>query len=206
MFNTFNRSLAAATLTVGLAAASVLSVAQAEALTYQIDAKHTDVIASWNHLGFSNPVAHFGDIDGSITYDADNVGQSSVRVTIPLSGLESHVPAFNEHLLSEDFFDAANYPEITFVSTRVEAAGDDRLRVFGDLSLHGVTKPVLLDVSINKVGEHPMSKRPSAGFDAVTTIKRSEFGIDKNVPHVSDEVAIRITTEASVPKPALAKE
>lgn len=200
------RSFALATLSVALIAASTLTAARAEALTYQIDPKHTDVIASWSHLGFSNPVAHFGDVDGSITYDAGNVGQSAVKVTIPLSGLESHVPAFNEHLLSEDFFDAAKYPVITFVSTRVEAAGDDRLRVAGDLSLHGVTKPVVLDVTINKVGEHPMSKRPSAGFDAVATIKRSDFGIDRNVPYVSDEVSIRITTEASVPKPATDKE
>lgn len=200
------RPYAIAALSIALAAASTLSVARAEALTYRIDPSHTDVVASWNHLGFSNPMAHFGDVDGSITYDADNVGQSSVTVTIPLSGLESHVPAFNEHLLSADFFDAAKYPEITFTSTAVEAAGDDRLRVSGDLSLHGVTKPVVLEVTINKVGEHPMSKRPSAGFDAVATIKRSDFGIDKNVPFVSDEVSIRITTEASVPKAAADQE
>lgn len=193
----FKHSLTAALLAVSLAAGA----ASAASLTYKMDPKHTDVIASWNHFGFSNPVAHFGDVDGHITYDAANVGQSSVKVTIPMSGLESHVPAFNEHLLGEDFFDAAKHPVITFVSTRVEAAGDNKLRVFGDLTLHGVSKRVLLDVTINRIGEHPMAKRPAVGFDAVTTIKRSEFGIGKYVPKVSDEVQIRITTEAVVPKP-----
>jgi len=190
---------------LGLAISSASVAAFAAPLTYTMDPKHTDVIASWNHFGFSNPIAHFGQVDGAITYDADNVGQSSVNVTIPLAGMESHVAAFNEHLRSADFFDAEKYPTITFASTRVEAAGNDKLRVIGDLTLHGVTRPVVLDVTINKLGEHPMAKRPAAGFDATTTILRSEFGIARYVPNVSDEVRIRITTEAVVPKPAAAQ-
>ena len=198
-----SRTLIATVL--GLAIFSASAAAFAAPLTYTMDPKHTDVVASWNHFGFSNPIAHFGQVDGAITYDADNVGQSSVNVTIPLAGMESHVAAFNEHLRSADFFDAAKYPAITFASTRVEAAGSDKLRVTGDLSLHGVTRSVVLDVTINKVGEHPMAKRPAAGFDATTTILRSDFGMPKYVPNVSDEVQIRITTEAVVPKPAAAE-
>jgi polyisoprenoid-binding protein YceI len=186
--------LAAALATTSLAAF-------AAPVTYAIDPTHTDVVASWSHFGFSNPVAHFGDVDGTITYDADNVGQSSVEVTIPLSGLESHVPDFNDHLRSSDFFDAEKYPEITFKSTRVEPAGDSKLRIWGDLTVHGVTREVLLDTTINKIDQHPMAKRDAAGFDATTVLKRSDFGLDKYVPNVSDEVAIRITTEAMVPKP-----
>ncbi|MBW3550505.1 MAG: YceI family protein [Proteobacteria bacterium] len=174
--------------------------AAAAPITYTIDPNHTDVIASWNHLGFSNPIAHFGDVQGAITFDPDNVGQSSVEVTIPLSGLESHVEAFDEHLRSGDFFDAEKYPEITFKSTRIEAAGDDKLRVWGELTIRDTTREVLLDTSINQIGEHPMAKRPAAGFDAVTTIKRSDFGVDMYAPNVSDEVTIRITTEAVVAK------
>nr|WP_246373239.1 YceI family protein [Lysobacter spongiae] len=184
---------------------TALSVASAAAfaapVSYDIDPNHTDVVASWSHFGFSNPIAHFGDVDGTITYDADNVGQSSVSVTIPLSGLESHVPDFNDHLRSADFFDAATYPEITFKSTRVEAAGDNKLRIWGDLSLHGVTREVLLDTTINKLGVHPLGKREAAGFDATAVIKRSDFGVDKYAPNVSDQVQIRITVEAMVPKP-----
>lgn len=174
--------------------------AVAAPVSYKIDANHTDVIAGWSHFGFSNPVARFGGVDGMIAYDADHVGQSSVKVTIPLSGLNSGIPDLDEHLRSGDFFEAEKYPEITFNSTKAEAAGTNKLRVFGDLTLHGVTKPVVLDVTLNKAGEHPLGKRAAIGFDANTTIKRSDFGIGKYVPNVSDEITIRITTEAMVPK------
>ncbi|GHA80990.1 YceI family protein [Cognatilysobacter bugurensis] len=190
----FKRLVLAATL----AAAS--AVATAAPVTYKIDPNHTDVIASWSHFGFSKPVAHFGAVDGTIVHDADNVGTSSVNVVIPLSGLNSHVEAFDEHLRSADFFEAEKYPDIRFRSTKVEAAGDNKLRVIGDLSVKGITKPAVLDVTLNKQGEHPMAKRPAIGFDATTTLKRSDFGVGKYAPNVSDEVEIRITTEALVPK------
>jgi len=186
------------TLAAALTAASFATLA--EPVTYTMDPNHTDVIASWSHFGFSNPIAHFGQVDGTITYDPDNVGASSVQVTIPLAGLDSHVEAFDEHLRSDDFFDAANHPEITFSSTGVEAVGEDRLKVAGDLTLRGITKPVVLDVTINRIGTQPMSGQPAAGFDATTTIKRSDFDMGMYAPNVSDEVEIRITTEATVPK------
>ena len=192
-----------------LASASVvagISVAAAAPVTYQMDPNHTNVTASWSHFGFSNPVAHFGQVDGAIVYDGDNVGQSSVNVTIPLVGLNAFVEKFNQHLRSADFFDAEKFPSITFKSTRVEAAGGNKLRVFGDLTVHGVTRPVVLDTTLNKIGEQPMEKRAAAGFDATTTIKRSDFGVGKYAPNVSDEVIIRITTEALVPKAAAAPE
>ncbi|QDH69086.1 YceI family protein [Marilutibacter alkalisoli] len=185
-------------LPLALATASV--AAFAAPVTYDIDPNHTDVIASWSHFGFSNPIAHFGKVDGKVSYDPDNVGQSSVEVTIPLSGMESHVPDFNDHLRSADFFDAEKYPEITFKSTRVEAAGDNKLRVWGDLTVRDVTRQVLLDTRINKIADHPMARRAAAGFDAKTVIKRSDFGVGKYAPNVSDEVEIRITVEAMVPK------
>ncbi|NYZ63400.1 YceI family protein [Luteimonas deserti] len=166
--------------------------------TYILDPKHTDVIAQWSHFGFSNPIAHFGEVDGRIVYDADNVANSSVEVTLPLSGLNSHVGDFDEHLRSADFFDAANYPTATFRSTAVERAGANALRVTGDLTIKDITRPVVLDVTINKFGEQPMAKRPAAGFDAVATIKRSDFGVGAYAPNVSDEVQLRITTEAVV--------
>jgi polyisoprenoid-binding protein YceI len=190
------RLLAAAAL------ALATTVAFAAPLTYKIDANHTDVIASWSHFGFSNPIAHFGKVDGFITYDPAKVGDSKVEVTIPLSGLNSHVEAFGEHLRSDDFFDAANHPNITFKSTSVKSAGKDKLAVTGDLTIKGITKSVTLDVTINKLGVQPMAKREAAGFEATTTIKRSDFGVGKYAPNVSDEVKISITTEAIVPKPA----
>ena len=186
-----------------LALATALAVAGTTAfaapVTYTMDPAHTDVIAQWNHFGYSNPIAHFGQVDGTITYDADDVAASSVQVTLPMSGLSSHVGAFDDHLRSEELFDVANYPEATFKSTRVEATADGGLSITGDLTIKGVTRPVVLAATINAVSDHPMTGQPSAGFDATTTIKRSDFGLGLYAPAVSDEVQIRITTEASVP-------
>ncbi len=169
--------------------------------TYVIDPTHTTVIAQWNHLGFSNPVANFGEAEGQIVFDAENVANSSVEVTLPLSGLNSFVADFDTHLRSADFFEAEKFPAASFRSTAVEAAGPNRLKVTGDLTIKDNTRPVVLDVTMNRFGEHPMLKRPAAGFDATTTIKRSDFGVGAYAPNVSDEVQIRITTEAVAAAP-----
>ena len=188
----FKRIILAAAL------AGVAFDAVAEPVEYKLDPTHTMVLASWNHFGYSNPSAHFGDVSGTITYDADAPENSRVQVVLPMSGLDSFVPKLDEHLRSADFFDAAQFPEARFTSTSVRALGEGRLEVTGDLTLHGVTRPVVLDATLNKAAPHPMGDTPTIGFDATTTISRSAFGIDKYVPMVSDEVTIRITTEASV--------
>jgi polyisoprenoid-binding protein YceI len=192
---------------LALAAALALLAASAVAapVTYKIDPNHTQVLARWSHFGFSHPVANFGEAQGTIVYNADDVSASSVEVTLPLSGLTSFVPAFDRHLRSADFFEAEKYPEVTFRSTRVEAAGDNALKVTGDLTIKGITKPVLLDVQLNRAGEQPMAKRPAIGFDATTTVKRTDFDLGKYAPNVSDEVTLQITTEAVVPKPGAVK-
>ncbi|GAA0718975.1 YceI family protein [Dokdonella soli] len=181
---------------IALAAALALATAPVFAGTYTLDPAHTQVIFSWNHFGYSNPSAQFGKVEGTLEFDQANPTKSSVSVTIPLSSIDSHVAKLDEHLQSNEFFDAAKYPDATFKSTKVEkGAGKDKLKVTGDLTVHGVTKPVVLDVTINKVGEHPMRKAQAAGFDATTTIKRSEFGLTKYVPMVSDDVKVHITSE-----------
>ena len=172
-----------------------VGAAQAAPVTYKLDPNHTIVLASWDHFGFSRPVANFGQADGTLVYDADNVAASRVDVTLPLSGLESFVPDFNEHLRSADFFDAVKWPTAKFKSTKVEQAGEGKLKVTGDLTIRDVTKPVVLDVKLNKTGEG-RNGAPKIGFDASTTIKRSDFGVAKFIPNVSDGVDIRISTEA----------
>jgi len=133
------------------------------------------------------------------------VTKSTVEVTLPLSGLNSFTAKFDEHLRSADFFDAAKFPTATFKSTKVEAAGTNKLTVTGDLTVKGVTKPVVLDVTVNGAGEHPMAKVPAVGFDATATLKRSDFGMGAYVPNVGDEIKVRITTEALIPKAEEAK-
>ncbi|PTN56251.1 YceI family protein [Stenotrophomonas panacihumi] len=187
-------------------AAEAAAPIQAVSGTYKLDPSHTDVLVQWNHMGFSNPTAHFGNADGTLVFDAADPTKSSVQVTLPLSGLNSFTAKFDEHLKSADFFDAAKFPTATFKSTKVEAAGTNKFTVTGDLTIKDQTKPVVLDVTLNGAGDHPMMKVPAVGFDATTTIKRSDFGVGAYAPAVSDEVKIRITTEAEVQKDEPAKQ
>jgi polyisoprenoid-binding protein YceI len=180
-----------------LAAALAVASAPVLATTYTLDPGHTQVITQWSHFGYSHPTAQFGKVEGTLDYDPAAPTKARVEAKITLSSVNSNVPDLDKHLQTADFFEAEKYPLATFKSTRVErGAKDGELKVTGDLTLHGVTKPVVLDVTVNKVAEHPMWKAPVAGFDARTTIKRSDFGITKYVPMVSDDITLRITTEA----------
>jgi polyisoprenoid-binding protein YceI len=166
---------------------------------YDIDASHSGVVFGWNHFGFSNPTARFDKIEGSVLLDKADLTKSSISVTLPLEGLDTRVAKLDEELKSPDFLDAAKYPTITFKSTKVEKTGENSLKITGDLTVHGVTKPVTLDAKVNKIGifEIPgVIKAQTAGFDATTVIKRSDFGITKYVPAVSDEIPVRITLDA----------
>jgi polyisoprenoid-binding protein YceI len=178
----------------------------AKPVSYKLDPNHTVVLASWSHVGYSHPSANFGHASGTLVYDADDVTNSSVEVTLPLSGLDTFVPALDEHLRGAEFFDAAKYPDIRFKSTMVHDMGGGKLTIMGDLTVHGVTRPVTLDATLNKAEFNPMFKADVIGFDATTTIKRSEFGVGGGVPMVGDDVTIRITTEAESPKPEAAKK
>ncbi|GAB2506691.1 YceI family protein [Arenimonas alkanexedens] len=186
-----------------LALASLLAVAAFGAQAadkYDIDPTHTQVEFTYNHLGFSNITGRFDAVEGDFRFDPTDPTQSSVSITIPVASISTGVAELDEHLQKSDFFDVAAYPTATFQSTGVTAAGEGALKVAGDLTIHGVTLPVVLDVTINKIGEHPMRKVAAAGFDATTTIKRSDFGVGGYVPMVGDEVRIDITVEATLAK------
>ena len=179
-------------LTFPLATALLLAAGSATAapVRYDLDPNHTRIDFSWTHFGFSHPMGRFDPADPT---------KSSVTVTIPIDSIDTGVAKLDAHLKTDEFFDVAKYPTATFKSTRVERSGEHGLKVTGDLTLHGVTKPVVLDVTVNKVGRHPMAGRDAAGFDASATIKRSDFGISNYVPNVSDEIRLSISTEAMVP-------
>lgn len=178
---------------LALAAAPVFAATTA----YTLDPTHTQLVARWNHFGFSNPSAQFGTIEGTLDFDAADPVKSSVEVEIKVASINTNVAKLDEHLKGADFLDVAQFPLATFKSTKVaKGASKGELKISGDLTIHGVTKPVTLDAKINKVGEHPMRKAPAVGFDATTTIKRSDFGIGAYAPNVSDEVKIAITVEA----------
>ena len=188
------------TLSFGLAVALASSVTLAAPVDYKIDPTHTATVFSWNHFGFSTPSANFSDIQGVIKVDNAKPANSSVNVTIPLSSVNTNVPALDKEFQEEAWFNAAKYPNITFKSTKVETKDKKHFKITGDLTVKGVTKPVVLDAVLNKQGEHPMAKVPAIGFNATTSFKRSEFGLGNYVPNVGDKITVNITTEAKVDK------
>ena len=188
------------TLSLGLAVAIASSVALAAPVDYKIDPTHTATVFSWNHFGFSTPSANFTDIQGVIKVDNAKPANSSVEVTIPLSSVNTNVPALDKEFQEEAWFNAAKYPNITFKSTKVETKDKKHFKITGDLTVKGVTKPVVLDAVLNKQGEHPMAKVPAIGFNATTSFNRSAFGIGNYVPNVGDKITVNITTEATAVK------
>lgn len=172
---------------------------------FAVDPNHTQVYFTWNHAGFSNPGAVVNVGEGTLVWNAESPDQSSVNATIPVASIDTQVPALNKHLQSE-FFEVKKFPTVTFKSTHVQRIGlSNHYEVTGDLTLHGVTAPVTLNATLNRIGQLPRLKAPAIGFDATTTIKRSDFGMGQYVPLVSDQVKIRITLQADAPK-ALEKE
>jgi polyisoprenoid-binding protein YceI len=187
---------------IALATSLALASASLYATTYTLEPDYTQGVFRWNHLGFSSPAAQFSQGTGTLEFEQGDPTRSSVSVTIPLSTLNTGVPDLDEDFRSSDFFDTARFPSATFKSSRVEkGAMKDQLRITGNLSLHGVTKPVTLDVTLIKIGTNPRTSLPTVGFDAMTTLKRSDFGLGKYVPQVSDEVQMHIIVQAVEAKP-----
>jgi polyisoprenoid-binding protein YceI len=181
-----------------LFASLALAVATAApAATYRIDPNHSQVRLAWNHFGYSNIVAVIGGIEGELVYDpATPATAAAVTARIPVTALLTGTEKLDAHLKSDDFFDTAAHPLATFTSTAVEPVGEGRLKVSGDLVVRGETRSVTLEVTLNGIGPHPMSKAPAIGFDGRSTLKRSDFGVDKYTPGVSDEVRVEVTIEA----------
>ena len=192
----FRHGLAVASLLVG---AGLSQPSRAETVAYTVDTVHSRVTFYVNHLGFSNSVGEFHLADATLNVDVNDWSRSSIEARLPVESLNLGDLKWQTHILSADFLEAAKYPEIRFASTRVESTGSGRGKLYGNLTIHGVTKPVVLDLRLNKAGEHPMRKTPAVGFTATTVVKRSEFGVAAYVPAGADELDVRIEIEAYVP-------
>ena len=182
--------------------AASLHARKAGADTYVFDRDHTNITFSWNHLGISRQSARILDVDGILDFDPSDPENASVQVTMKVSSLFTGTKTLDRDLKSSDFFDAARYPEITFKSTLIRAVGERSGEVAGDLTILGVTYPVVLQVRWNFSGEHPLGDiNPAykgkyvAGFSAVTTVLRSAWGLKRAIPLVSDEIEIAIEAE-----------
>ena len=168
---------------------------------YTIDPTHSQVRATWNHMGLSRPGATFEQVEGTIVVDTANPAQSSVSVRIPMSSLDTGVPDLDKHFHSAVYFDSGKFPDATFVSRSVQFTGmGNAFTVTGDLTIKGVTKPVTLHAMLNGAGVHPMTKSPAVGFSAKARLKRSDFGISAAIPLVSDEIELSMTAEAGMAK------
>jgi polyisoprenoid-binding protein YceI len=165
---------------------------------YEFDANHVNIIWFANHFGFSNPSGKFTDVSGKVVLDEKNPQNSSLDVTIKINSLSTGLPKFDNHLKSADFLNADKYPTAKFVSTSVKLTGKNKAKVSGDFTLLGVTKPLTLDVTLNKLGLNQFTQKKSAGFSAKASFKRSDFGIDYGIPGVSDEVRLLIEAELNI--------
>lgn len=165
---------------------------------YKIDPQHTFILWKINHFGFSMQVGKITGIEGTIELDEAKPQNSKVNVTIPMREIHSGIAKLDEHLKTSDFFDTEKYPTATFVSDKIVLQGKNKAKIYGTLTLHGVSKPVVLQAQLLKQGINPMKNKKSLGFIATTKIKRSEFDIKKYLPNLGDEVKIEIGVEASL--------
>jgi polyisoprenoid-binding protein YceI len=189
------RYIAAAALFMGGVSLGA-SGAMAEPEAYALDASHSQVIFSYNHLGFSTTYGMFSGFEGEIMFDEEDPANSSVKVSMPLMSMFTGWEKREEHFMSEDFFGASEGDMVTFSSTGIEVTGDNSANITGDLSMNGVTKSVVLETTLNKQASHPTKNEPWLGFDASTTLLRSDFGVGNFAPFVSDEVEVMISLEA----------
>lgn len=164
---------------------------------YVFDMSHSRIFFEVNHLGFSDYNGMFRDFEGTISFDEKKIENSKIDVTIDVASVDGFDEGLNEHLRNEDFFDVQKHPKARFVSKKVEKSGKNQARVIGELTLKGVTKPLALNVTFNKVGPHPFNKKQTAGFSASAVIDRTEFGINYGVPAVGKSVKLEIDVEAS---------
>lgn len=178
---------------------------------YKIDPAHTSVLFRVDHLGFSRYTARFKKTTAQLQFDPANLAASSVTVAVDANSLETDFPDptthdFNAQLRSEQWLDATKNPQITFRSTKVEVTGPRTMRIHGDVTLRGVTRPMTLDARFNGgYAGHPMDRNARIGFSVRGTLKRSEFGMSFGIPEpgttmgVSDEVEVIVETEFTGP-------
>jgi len=176
------------------------SAAHADAVQYNLDPSHSQVMFSYTHLGMSTTFGMFSGWEGSIMFDADAPESSSVEVSIPTLAMFTGWEARDGHLNSADFLGTSEGGLVTFTSTAIEVTGEDTAQITGDLTVNGTTAEVVLDTVMNFNGTHPSPQAggvAAVGFTATTQILRSDFGAGAFAPFVSDEIEITLSIEAT---------
>jgi polyisoprenoid-binding protein YceI len=185
-----------------LVVALLLALTASAQDTWQLDPPHSAAQFSVRHLGISTVRGAFTKVSGGVQYDPANPGKSSIQVAIEAASVDTRVEMRDNDLRSTNFLDAQKYPTITFQSKKVEPAGPGKLKVTGDLTLHGITKEVILDVDgPTPAIKDPMGKqRLRMGASATTKINRNDFGVSADAGLVGDEITITLDVEMTRPE------
>ncbi len=192
------RTALALAFTLSLAGAAAAQVstdpAAAPAGAYDMETRHSQVLFDIGHFGLTGFHGRFDKLSGTLTYDGAHPEKSAVSVSIDMASVDTPFEELNGELSSEHVFDAAKYPAATFKSTSITVTGPGKGKITGNLTLHGVTRRVVLDTVFNGTRPHPMNKTASLGFSATTTIKRSDFGLTSMgwAAFVGDDVTLTI--------------
>jgi len=182
--------------TVSMIAATLASATAARATDYTIDPTHSHILFMIDHFGFAKIVGLFSEFNGSISFDPNNVPGSKLKVTIKTESLQTQFAPRDKDLKGADWFNVTEFREMTYVGTEFVKKDDHAGTVTGKLTLRGVSKPVTLNVVVNKVGQNPLDKIDSAGFSARGTLKRSEFGMKAFLGGIGDDIDLIIEIEA----------
>ena len=160
---------------------------------YSVEPTHTRVQFSISHMGFTNWYGDFTGVSGTMILDPMHVENSAVDISIPVASISTTNAKLDGELKSSTWLDAAAFPNIHFVATKVARTGSDTANISGNLTFHGVTKPVVLAARFNGAGINPMDKNYTVGFDATTTINRSDYGVMTYLPMIGNAAMLRIS-------------
>ena len=163
--------------------------------TYAIDPSHTYVTFSYLHQGLSYPLLRATSIDGELDYDSNDMANSIVNISVATDSIRTNIDHFDKELASRKFFNAEKYPYITFATESYSAISDSEGILTGNVIIRDITQPLELAVTLNNALVHPMLNIPAIGFSATGSLSRSDFGLDRFVPVVSDTVVFYIETE-----------
>lgn len=184
----------------GLIAAAPMA-ALADAKTYALDPGHTEIRFVWNHAGVSDQGGRWDKVQGTVDFDPDDIAATKISVTIDPNSINTGVEGLDQHMVKADIFDTATYPEIKFTSTETVQTGPSEAQVTGDLTIKDVTLPLVLDVKLVHMGEHPLGKFIDyykgdwIGVKATGRLIRSKFNVGYAAPLTSDLIRLEISSE-----------
>jgi len=167
--------------------------------TYTLDPNHSYVSWKINHFGFSNPSGKWM-VNGTLMFNEKDPSHSQITVNIPVGQIVTGLPELDQHLKSALFFDVEKFPTATFVSREIRVTGKDTGDITGTLTVHGISKPIVIHARFNKMGVNPINQQNTVGFSGRATVNRKDFGITTLSPQLGDEVKLRMEIEANQPK------